>query len=302
MKRSDRYIIEDTLQMASNTNGKVNDIRFVALIERIHDVIYTPNFFEIKYPFNIALNVLLQRQRMTHVSNGKYMEAAEAQKHQDTLFDFEVSRRHKGLHSKQSQNLVNLEKAHQDQYEEFIQQWQTFQETFENRAERAIVSIKEQHSNSLQHHENKLSIEARNKPRLSSKELKEWRKKETLLVQEENYGEAQRIKEISDAIEEEERININASNNDSVMFKATNFRKQQEAEITALIKRIDSQRGANKNKKEEDCKRLLQQHQNIQMVLRSKYTINGQSQFTNIEKDTRHKIDHWEEEKVANNY
>jgi hypothetical protein len=79
------------------------------------------------------------------------MEAAEGQKHHDVLFDFEVSRCHKGLHSKQTQNILNLEKAHHDQYEQFIQQWHNFQESFEDRVERAIISTKEHHSKALQH-------------------------------------------------------------------------------------------------------------------------------------------------------
>jgi len=63
LHRSDRYIIEDIiLQMASNAHGKLNDIRFVALIERIHDVISTKECFAMKYPFSIALNILLQEQ------------------------------------------------------------------------------------------------------------------------------------------------------------------------------------------------------------------------------------------------
>ena len=303
LHRSDRYIIEDIiLQMASNVHGKLNDIRFVALIERIHDVISTQECFAMKYPFNIALNVLLQEQTIAHASNGKYMEAAEGQKHRDALFDFEVSRRHKGLHSKQTQNILNLEKAHHDQYEQFIQQWHNFQESFEDRAERAIISMKEHHSKALQHIEKKLLIKARKKPCLHSKgRIKELRKKETKLAQEEHYGEAQKFKEISDAMEEEERLNNIAFNENSLTHKAADFRKHQEAEIMALSKRIDSQMKANNKKKEADCKRLIQQHHNIQMVLKSKYTIDGQSQFTNIEKDVRIKIDHWKEEKMTKN-
>jgi hypothetical protein len=288
--------------MASNVHGKLNDIRFVALIERIHDVISTQECFAMKYPFNIALNVLLQEQTIAHASNGKYMEAAEGQKHRDALFDFEVSRRHKGLHSKQTQNILNLEKAHHDQYEQFIQQWHNFQESFEDRAERAIISMKEHHSKALQHIEKKLLIKARKKPCLHSKgRIKELRKKETKLAQEEHYGEAQKFKEISDAMEEEERLNNIAFNENSLTHKAADFRKHQEAEIMALSKRIDSQMKANNKKKEADCKRLIQQHHNIQMVLKSKYTIDGQSQFTNIEKDVRIKIDHWKEEKMTKN-
>ena len=292
MSKNSRYIIEETIQMASNSNGKMNDVRFVALIERIYDVISTTKCIVLDYPFSIAMHVLIEEQKSAHASNGKYMEAAEAQKHQDAIFDFDVSRRHKELHLKQNQDFSSLENAHLYQYEEFIQKWKELQEAFGDRAEKAISSMHERHAVALQQHEKKLFIEASNKPRLSSKELKEYRKKEKLFVQEENYSEAQRIKELSDAMEEEEMSNINASNDSSVMIKATNFRKQQDAEITAMAKRIDTQREANKNKKEEDCKRLLQRNQNIQMALRSKYVTEGQNQFTSIEKDVRNELDH----------
>jgi len=301
MNKSSRYIIEDTMQIVSNSNGKMNDVRFVALIERIYDVVSTTKDIVLDHPFSIAMHVLTEEQKETHVSNGKYMEAAEAQKHQDAIFDFEVSRRHLKQSQKQSQDLVNLEKAHQDQYEEFIQEWHEFQEAFKDRAEKAISSIHERHAIALQQHEKKLFIEASNKPRLFSKELKESRKKEKLLVQEENYSEAQRIKELSDVIEEEERLNTGLGNDSSVMIKATNFRKQQDAEITAMTKRIETQIGANKNKKEDDCKRLLQRNQNIQMALRSKYVTEGQNQFTSIEKDVRSDLDNCKEEKIPKN-
>jgi len=67
----------------------------------------------------------------------------------------------------------------------------------------------------------------------------------------------------------------------------------------AMTKRIETQREANKNKKEEDCKRLLQCNQNIQMALRSKYVTEGQNQFTSIEKDVRTELDHYKEEKMS---
>jgi hypothetical protein len=102
-------------------------------------------------------------------------------------------------------------------------------------------------------------------------------------------------------MEEEERLNNIAFNENSVTHKAANFRKNQEAEIIVLSRRIDCQRKANNKKKEVDCKRLIQQHHNIQMVLKSKYSIDGQSQFTHIEKDVRIKIDHWKEEKMTKN-
>ena len=133
-------------------------------------------------------------------------------------------------------------------------------------------------------------MEAKKKPPLWSKELKEWRKKEKILAYQENYAEAQKVKTISDAIEEEERMNINANSDGIVARKEANIRQQQEAEIRALTKRINAQMEANKQKRELDCKRLLQRNHNIQAALKSKHAIEGQRQFACIEKDVQKEI------------
>ena len=185
---------------------------------------------------------------------------------------------------------MNIKKAHDDQYLAFVKEWESFEKAFERRVQAALASMKEKHNCSLEEYKRKLEIEARGKPRLFSKELKEWRKKQKILAYQENYSEAQKVKEISDAIEEEENMNINANCDSTASVKAANFKQQQDAEVKALTKRIDSQRETNKQKRETDCKRLFQRNQNIQAALKSKHVTEGQKQFTSIEKDVQNQI------------
>lgn len=291
--------IEETLELASSNDDyeqhlsedccKPQDVRFVALIERIYDLVFFHGI-SLEYPFTIALHCTLDVLRLKYLSSGKYIEAGETQKHLDDLFNFEVTERHKEFSVAQSRKLANLEKAHKDQYEKFMKDWEKFQAKFEKSAENAIKSMGERHNASIQKYEQKLEIETRRKPRLFSKELKEWRKKERLLVEEENYSEAQKVKLISDALEKEERENINSHNHDVVKRKSCNLQEQQDAEMNALLKRIDTQRELCKSKKENDSKCLLQRNHNIQSTWRSKFATEDQKQFRLIDLKVRDEI------------
>lgn len=286
-----KQVINDVLGTisASPHDNNINDTRFVALIERIFDVTSSQEI-PFDYSVTVALYCILEKERLLFVENGKYCEAGQVQKQLTKLYDFEVSQRQTALHLNQTRDLMNIKKAHDDQYLAFIKEWDSFENDFENRSDIATKSMRDRQDSSLEEYLRKLEIEARGKPHLFSKELKEWRKKQQILAYQENYSEAQKVKVISDAIEEEETMNINANCDSTALIKAANFRQQQEAEVKALSKRIDSQREAHKLKRGIDCKRLYQRNQNIQAALKSKQTIEGQKQLASIEKDVQNKI------------
>ena len=282
--------MEKALQTLSSASGhKINEIRFVALIESSFDAISSQNI-PFEYTVTLTLYSMIEEQRLAHVSCGEYVEAGEAQTLLDNLFNSEVTQRHHALYSKQTRDLANLEKAHDDQYIAFNNEWDAFAKDFDNRSDKAVNAMKDRHTSSLKEHTTKLEIKERSKPKLFSKELKEWRKKQKILAYQENYSEAQKIKVISDAIEEEERMSINANCDSSAAKKAIRFEQQQEAELKALIKRIVSQKEANKQQREVDCKRLLQRNHNIQATLKSKQANEGQRQFASIEKEVQSDI------------
>lgn len=259
-----------------------DSIRFIALIERILDIISSHDI-TLEHSFTVALYCLLDDQRSKELSSGRYMEAGEAQKLLDDLFNFEVTERHREFFMNQKRKLANLEKAHQEQFENFTKDWEVFNTKFDKSADSAIAAMKERHCTSIHKYEQKLEMEARRKPRLFSKELKEWRKKEKLLVQEQDYSGAQRVKLIADAVEGEEKERLDAYDDNTVQRKLSNLRQQQENEMNALLKRIESQRESFRLKKDNDAKCLLQRNQNIQSTWRSKFSTEDQKHFGMIE-------------------
>lgn len=262
--------------------NNIDETRFVAQIERILDVASSKGI-SFDYTTTEALYCIIETQRVAFESTGKYCQAGDAQKLSLKLYDLELSQRQNELKLKHACDLVNITKAHDEQYIAFIKEWDSFEIDFNKRSEKAVASMIDRHKTRMEEYGRKLEIEARGKPRLFSKELKEWRKKQKILAYQENYSEAQKVKRISDAIEKEETSNINAKSDNSASFKSANFRQKQEAELKALAKRIDSQREANKNKRESDCKRLYQRNKNIQAALESKHVTEQQKQSTTIE-------------------
>lgn len=261
----------------------------MALLERIYDVASSQKM-PLEYSVTLALHCILEKQRLIFLENSKYCQADQVQKQLKMLYNFEISQRQAAIHLKDTRDLMNIKKSHDEQYLAFVKEWDSFEKEFEKRSEAAIKSMRERHESNREEYRRKLEIEERRKPRLFSKELKEWRKKEKILAYQENYSAAQKVKLISDAIEEEETMNINANCDNTASTKALNFGRQQDAELRALIKRIDSQRDSHKQKRDTDCKRLYQRNQNIQSALKSKQLTEEQKQFANIERDVQNEI------------
>lgn len=109
-------------------------------------------------------------------------------------------------------------------------------------------------------------------------QLKEFRKREKILAYKEHYAEAQRVKVISDALEEEERNKKQRDSNENWSRKEKTYVQQQRAEMMALVKRIDTQRDMNRVKREQDYQRLLKRNKNIQVSI-------GMKNFADIEQN-----------------
>ena len=63
-----------------------------------------------------------------------------------------------------------------------------------------------------------------------------------MLARQKNYAEAQKIKRIADVMEERERKSIDTENRKIFARKEAQLRKQQQAELQALLKRIEGRR------------------------------------------------------------
>ena len=85
------------------------------------------------------------------------------------------------------------------------------------------------------------------------------------------YQEAHTTKLVSDALEEEERTNMNCSLGKSLAHRERNLRKQHRAEMDVLLKRVDSKRREYLTQRNEDSAKLLQRNKNIQASIDSKH-------------------------------
>ena len=72
--------------------------------------------------------------------------------------------------------------------------------------------------------------------------------------------------------------------------KEASFRQQQQAELQALLKRIDARRKEHIKQRNLDCKRLLQRNRNVQAVLESKQAVESVKAFADIKKDLMHSL------------
>ena len=66
--------------------------------------------------------------------------------------------------------------------------------------------------------------------------------------------------------------------------KEAKFRQLQQAELQALLKRIEVRRKEHIKQRNLDTKRLLQRNRNVQAVLESKQNVETQRIFTEIKK------------------
>jgi len=141
---------------------------------------------------------------------------------------------------------------------------------FDEKSQRYVGEMTKHHSSALIKYQQDLQEEMRSKPPKWSRDLLEWRKRQHILAKQKNYAEAQKIKTISDALENEERGSMNANHAGSFAKKEANYRQQQIAEMQATEKRIDVRRKEHLQQRNLDCKRLLQRNQNIQAAMVSK--------------------------------
>lgn len=68
------------------------------------------------------------------------------------------------------------------------------------------------------------------------------------------------------------------------MYREAKFRIQQQAELQALLKRIEGRRKEHIKQKHSDSKRLLQRNRNIQATLESQHALDQQKLFDHLKK------------------
>ena len=213
---------------------------------------------------------ILEEYRCKCEDDGNYLEAQRADQQLGTLRKQEAKRQSKTLRAKQIAERQDVQIAHNMQYADFNHAWDQYMEEYDTMAQSYISQMTGKHSADLKTFQEGLHKEIMDRPPKFSKELIEWRRREHMLARQKNYTEAQKIKKVADTMEEKERSRMHDDYKSVFSRKEGKFRSQQQAELQALLKRVDGRRKEHIKQRNLDSKRLLQRNRNVQAVLESK--------------------------------
>jgi hypothetical protein len=213
---------------------------------------------------------ILDEYRLKCEDENNYEEAERASKQLDNLRKQEMKRQIKALNARQVSERQDIQIAHNMQFAEFNEAWDKYMKEYDTMAQQYIKQMTERHATELRDFQEEQHQKMVEKPPKFSKELLEWRRRQHMLAKQKNYAEAQKIKRIADMMEAKERSKIDGDWKSSFGTKELKFRNQQNAELSALLKRIDVRRKEHLAQRNLDSKRLLQRNRNVQAVLASK--------------------------------
>ncbi|KAL7693040.1 putative EF-hand domain-containing protein [Plasmopara halstedii] len=214
--------------------------------------------------------VILEEYRLKCEGDGNYLEAQRADSQLTTLRQKEFKRQSKALKVRQIAERQDVQMAHVMQLNDFNRVWDKYMEEYDRIAQTYVKQMTERHAADLVAYQEKLQHGTYKRPLKFSKELIEWRRRQHRLAQQKSYTEAQKMKQLADDVEADERSKL--SDELLVVFarKETKLRQQQQAEMKALLKRIDGRRNEHLKQRTLDSKRLMQRNRNVQSVLESK--------------------------------
>ncbi|KAJ1459013.1 hypothetical protein M885DRAFT_512169 [Pelagophyceae sp. CCMP2097] len=228
---------------------------------------------------------ILEQYRRKCEGEGNYLEADRAHQQLELLRRQEEKRQQKAVRARQVAERQDVQIAHNMQYTDFNAAWDKYLEEYDRMAQIYIQQMTEKHASNLLEFQRQLQSDMAERPPKWSRELLEWRRRQHMLARSKNYVEAQRIKKIADKLEEKERLNTEESSGSLFARKEAQFRSQQQAELQALLKRIDARRKEHLKQRTLDSKRLLQRNRNVQSVLESKQSAESNQVFMDIKKN-----------------
>ena len=144
---------------------------------------------------------------------------------------------------------------------------------FELKSQKQLSELDQTHQQQLQLLEQSISDESNNlkSKKKWSKDLIQYRRRQLLMADQQRYQEAQQTKLVSDALEEKELSAMNSTTDTSLMRRERTMKKQHQAEMDVLLKRIESKQREYVKRRNVDCDRLLQRNKNIQSTFDSKH-------------------------------
>lgn len=276
-------ITESASKVADEIDGHITFEDFVAVLEQNESNSDAP--LEGPDPKVMEFLRILEEYRIKCEEEGNYLEAGRAHKQLGVLKKQEEKRQQKSIRARQLSEREDVQLAHNMQYSEFNASWDKYMEEYDNMAQMYIQQMTERHATILFAFQKQLRQELSNKPPKWSKELLEQRRKQHINARNKNYAEAQKIKKMSDKTEEKERREMEQAQGIIFAKREAQFRQQQQAELQALLKRIECRRKEHVKQRQLDCKRLLQRNRNVQAVLETKQNLETQKLFSDIKKN-----------------
>jgi len=261
---------DEVTEMGGSPDGKISFDEFLTLLSLGSDGKDGPQGAD---PKVLEFLNILDEYRLKCEEEGNYLEAGRAYGQLETLRRQEERRQQKSLKARQISERQDVQIAHNMQYSDFNQAWDKYMDEYDQMAQMYIQQMTEKHAVNLLEFQERLHKEVIDKPPKFSKELLEWRRRQHMLARQKNYAEAQKIKRIADVMEERERKSLDEMNRQQFARRETKFRAEQQAELQALLKRIDSRRKEHIKQRNLDSKRLLQRNRNVQAVLESKQSV-----------------------------
>ncbi|ETI48201.1 hypothetical protein F441_07736 [Phytophthora nicotianae CJ01A1] len=225
---------------------------------------------------------ILEEYRLKCEEDGNYLEAQRADSQLTALRRQEFKRQSKSLKARQIAERQDVQIAHNMQFNDFNQAWDQYMEEYDRMAQAYVKQMTEKHAADLTAFQDKLQQEILERPPKFSKELIEWRRRQHRLAQQKSYAEAQKIKQIADEVEADERSKMGDELRGAFARKEAKLRQQQQAELAALLKRIDGRRKEHLKQRNLDSKRLLQRNRNVQSVLESKQVAEATKKIQDI--------------------
>lgn len=274
--------ITESASKASDDDGQVDFELFVSILEQNDANNDAP--FEGPDPKVMEFLRILEEYRIKCEDEGNYLEAGRANKQLGVLKKQEEKRQQKSIKARQLSERQDVQLAHSMQFSEFNASWDKYMEEYDGMAHMYIQQMTERHATILLDFQKQLRQELSAKPPKWSKELLEQRRKQHINARNKNYAEAQKLKKISDKTEAKEKREMEQAQAIVFAKKEAQFRSQQQAELHALLKRIECRRKEHLKQRQRDSKRLLQRNRNVQAVLETKQNLETQKLFTDIKK------------------
>ena len=215
---------------------------------------------------------ILEEHRKNCERQGKYVEAEIAKNRLEELRLHEENRRREAMRSRQIAERLGVEEAHMLEFQQFNIIWDKKMAEYEQHAQELVQAMKERHTKELAEWQKKV-IASSHKRLKFSKELLGLRKIQHCLAKSKDYQQAALMKARADNLEAWELEKLGNQKQQDLHLKEQRFKAKRKAELTALLKRIQTGREEQKKQRQLDLERLLQRYQNVKSELEAQQNL-----------------------------